>query len=95
MVIKRIVPLSCGKVAGVLYGVLGLVVGVIVSMAAMIGGLAGREEFGVLAGGVVGIGAIVFLPILYGGLGFIVAVIAAWLYNLVAGFTGGIELDVQ
>jgi hypothetical protein len=95
MVIKRIVPLSCGKVAGALYGVMGLVVGVIVSMAATIGGLAGREEFGALAGGLVGIGALILLPILYGGLGFIVAVVAAWLYNLAAGFTGGIEIDVQ
>ena len=34
-----------------------------------------------------GIGAIIVLPLLYGALGFIVAVIAAWLYNLAAGMT--------
>jgi hypothetical protein len=95
MVIKRFEPLSVGKVAGVLYAAMGLVVGVIVSLAATIGGLAGRSEFGALAGGLVGIGAIVLLPILYGVLGLIVAVIAAWLYNLAAGFVGGIEIDVQ
>jgi hypothetical protein len=95
MVIKRFEPLSVGKVAGVLYAAMGLVVGVIVSLAAMIGGLAGRSEFGALAGGLVGIGAIVLLPIFYGVLGLIVAVIAAWLYNLAAGFVGGIEIDVQ
>jgi len=95
MVIKRFEPLSVGKVAGVLYAAMGLVVGVIVSLAAMIGGLAGRSEFGALAGGLVGIGAIVLLPIFYGVLGLIVAVIAAWLYNLSAGFVGGIEIDVQ
>ena len=59
------------------------------------GGLAGHDAFGALAGGVVGIGAIVLLPILYGGLGFIVAIIAAGLYNLAAGFVGGIEIDVK
>jgi hypothetical protein len=50
---------------------------------------------GVLAGGLVGIGAIVVLPAFHGVLGLIVAVIAAWHYNPAAGFVGGIELDVQ
>ena len=95
MVIKRFAPLSVGKVAGILYAAMGLVVGLIVALASTIGGLAGHSEFGALAGGFVGIGAIIVLPILYGGLGFIVAVIAAWLYNLAAGAVGGIEIDVQ
>ena len=95
MVIKRFEPLSVGKVAGVLYAAIGLVVGIIVSLATTIGGLAGRTEFGALAGGLVGIGAIIVLPIFYGVLGFIVASIAAWLYNLAAGYVGGIEIDVQ
>ena len=42
-----------------------------------------------------GAGAIVILPILYGGLGFVATLIAAWVYNVVAGIVGGIELDVQ
>ena len=95
MRINRIEPFSCGKVAGVLYGAMGLVVGVIVSLAATIGGLAGQETFGALAGGLVGLGAIVILPVLYGGLGFIVAVIASWLYNLAAGYVGGIEIELK
>jgi len=28
-------------------------------------------------------------------LGFVMSLVAAWLYNLVAGMVGGIELDVQ
>jgi serine/threonine protein kinase len=95
MVIKRFEPLSVGKVAGILYAAMGLIVGVIVSLAATMSGLAGRGALGVLTGGLVGIGAILVLPIFYGVLGFIVAVIAAWLYNLAAGFVGGIEIDVQ
>ena len=95
MVIKRFEPLSVGKVAGVLYGAMGLFVGVIVSLATTIGGLAGHDAFGALAGGLVGIGAVVLLPILYGGLGFVVAIIAAWLYNLAAGFVGGIEIELK
>jgi hypothetical protein len=41
----------------------------------------------------IGLGAIVVLPIFYGVLGFLMAVIAAWLYNLAAGFTGGVEIE--
>jgi hypothetical protein len=95
MVLKRIEPLSCGKVAGVLYGVMGLVVGSIVSVAALAGGFSGGSAFGPLAGGLAGVAAIVLLPILYGGLGFLVAVIAAWLYNFAAGFVGGIEIELK
>ena len=95
MVIKRFAPLSVGKVAGILYAAIGLFVGLIVALATTIGGLAGHSDFGALAGGFVGIGAIIVLPLLYGALGFIVAVIAAWLYNLAAGAVGGIEIDVQ
>jgi hypothetical protein len=95
MVITRFEPLSVGKVAGLLYGAMGFVVGVIVSLAATIGGLAGHDTFGALAGGLVGIGAVVLLPILYGGLWFVVAIIAAWLYNLAAGLVGGIEIELK
>jgi hypothetical protein len=95
MVIKRFAPLSVGKVAGVLYAAMGLVVGLIVSFAAVIGGFAGHSDFSALTGGLVGIGAIIILPIFYGVLGLVVAIIAAWLYNLAAGFVGGIEIDVQ
>ena len=42
-----------------------------------------------------GAGAIVFLPIFYGGLGFVFSLIGAALFNLVAGWVGGVELDVQ
>jgi hypothetical protein len=37
----------------------------------------------------------VALPILYGGMGFVMTLIGAWLYNILAGFVGGIEMDLQ
>ena len=42
-----------------------------------------------------GVGAIVFFPILYGCMGFVATLIGAWLYNVVAGLVGGIEMDLQ
>lgn len=95
MVIKRIEPTSIAKVAGILYAAIGLLVGILVTFVGLIGGMAGTKEFGALAGGLVGIGAIIALPIFYGLLGFVVFAIGAWLYNLAAGFVGGIRIDVE
>ena len=95
MVIKRIEPLSCGKLAGLLYGMIGLVVGAIVSVAMLAGGLGAGQRYGALGAGFAGVAAIVVLPIFYGVLGFLGAIVVAWLYNLAAGFTGGIEIEVK
>ena len=35
------------------------------------------------------------MGLLYGCIGFFSALIGAWLYNLMAGFVGGLQLDVQ
>jgi hypothetical protein len=43
----------------------------------------------------VGVGAIVIFPILYGCIGFVATIIGVWLYNVMAGLVGGIEMDVQ
>jgi len=95
MVIKRIGPLSVGKIAGTLYAAMGVLIGGVVSLIAMAGGMAsdtaGASGFGAL----IGVGAIVVFPILYGVLGFVFTMLAAALYNVVAGMVGGIELDMQ
>jgi len=46
-------------------------------------------------GAMVGVGAIVIFPILYGCIGFVTTLIGAWLYNAVAGLVGGIEMEMQ
>jgi hypothetical protein len=95
MVIKRVGPVSCGKIAGVLYGIIGLVMGAIFSVLALAGGLAADTTNGATAGAMVGVGAIVAFPLLYGGLGAIGTIIMAALYNVIAGVAGGIEIDVE
>jgi hypothetical protein len=99
MVVKRVSPLSIAKVAGVLYALMGLLMGGLVSLA----GLAamalpdtpdGTVFPAALFGAFFGIGAVVFLPIFYGCLGFITSLIGAVLYNVVAGAIGGVEIDV-
>lgn len=102
MTIKRIGPLSCAKIAGVTYGVFGLIGGAIVSLFAVIGTAlssanpdASAKALSPALGALMGVGAIIVFPILYGVLGFIFALIGAWLYNLVASKVGGIEVDIS
>jgi len=95
MVITRIGPLSCAKITGTLYAVLGLVIGCVVTLIALAGGFASSGEDAGLMGAIVGAGAIVVLPIMYGGIGFVFTLIGVWLYNMLAGLVGGIEMDVK
>lgn len=93
VVIKRFGVLQMAKVLGVLYFVLTAIFcipgGLIVLLA---GGLQGKEG---LMGGAIGGVAMFFFPVIYGVLGFIGGAILAALYNAVAGFIGGIEMELE
>jgi len=95
MVIRRIGPLSCAKLAGVLYAAMGLIIGAIFSIVAAVGGFAAADSGEAAFAAFFGVGAIVFLPLFYGALGFVMTLIAAWLYNIAAGVVGGIEIQTQ
>jgi hypothetical protein len=41
-----------------------------------------------------GVGAIILFPIFYGVMGFLVGALGAFIYNLVSGFVGGLELTM-
>jgi hypothetical protein len=99
MVVKSVKPFSVAKIAGLLYAFMGLLFGALMSLIGLAGAFAapvtpGGEGFPALFGALFGIGAVVFMPIFYGCLGFITTLIGAVLYNAVAGMVGGIELDV-
>jgi hypothetical protein len=95
MVIKRIGPVSCARITGTLYAILGLLIGAVVSLTALVGGFASRTTAGSGIAAALGMGAIVAFPILYGAIGFVSTLIGAWLYNMLAGLVGGIQMDVE
>ena len=95
MIIKRIGPMSIARLTGMLYAVMGLVIGGIISLVALAGGFASDSEGAAAFGGLIGVAAVVVLPICYGLLGFVATLIAAWLYNVAAGVVGGIEVDIS
>ena len=92
MVIRRLGPLSCAKVAGLVYLILGLVFGACLSLLSLLGFAGGTTS---VLQGCSGAAAIVVLPIFYGLLGFLGTLIMASLFNLVVGITGGIEVDAS
>ena len=97
MRITHIGPVSVAKVAFVLYGVLGLIFGAFFAAVSLLGaGLgAAHGEESALLGAAFGVGAVILLPLLYGGLGAVMGLFMAWLYNIVAGFVGGVEVRTE
>jgi hypothetical protein len=95
MVIRRVGPLSCAKIMGTLNAVIGLIIGGIVSLVAIAGGFAANQEGAGAIGAMIGTGSIIVLPIVYGCMGFVMTLIIAAIYNVLAGAVGGVEVDLQ
>ena len=95
MIIKRVGPMSFARVSALLYAGIGLIIGGVFSLAAMAGAFGSDTADGSGIAAVFGVGAVIVLPILYGLMGFVATLIAAWLYNVAAGIVGGVELDIQ
>src|SRR5687767_1760337 len=97
MVINRVGPLSVAKLAGILYALFGLIFGAIISLVALAGSVAGNsyEPGAVAMGGIFSVGAVILLPIFYGGVGFVMTLLMAWLYNVTARIVGGAQIDVS
>jgi hypothetical protein len=98
--LKHIGPGSAFKVGLVTYAFLGLFIGICVALFSMVAGsltgLAGNQVPGARAFGFgMGIGAIIFFPIMYGIAGGIGGALGAVIYNLVAGWVGGLEVDIS
>lgn len=97
--IKRIGPGSAFKVGLIIYAFVGLVVGVIMACVSMVAGsLTGLADAGAGArvlGLGFGFGAIIIAPITYGIIGGIGAALGAVIYNLAAGWVGGLEVDIS
>jgi hypothetical protein len=91
MVINRVGPLSSAKVVGLLYTILGLAMGALLSLVAAVGGFG----HGGPAGPFFGIAAVVFLPVAYGVMGFVMTLVMAGLYNALAKLVGGVEIDLR
>ena len=91
--IKRIAPLQLGKMLAILYGIMGLIfLPFFFIMTLIASQLPEQQRVGVLA---LGAGFAIFVPIIYAAMGFIFGALGALIYNLVAKWIGGIEVEVE
>jgi hypothetical protein len=100
--IKRVGVLSYAKMLGVVSACFGVIIGVIYGLIFMVFGAAlmasgsGGESTGAGASGlVIGLAFMIGFPIFYGVLGFIGGALGAVVYNVAAGFVGGIEIELE
>jgi hypothetical protein len=98
--VKRVGPGSAFKIGLVMYAILGLVLGIFMAILSMVAGTLGSlgesaAPGAKLLGFGLGFGAIIIFPIGYGVIGGIFAAIGAAIYNLVAGWVGGLEVDIN
>jgi len=99
MVIRRVRIPSLVKVLGLIYACIGLVAGSLISLASVFAAASGwslGHDLGATWGPILlGAGAIVAAPILYGIMGTIVGLLVGFVYNLIARTVGGLEIDLE
>jgi len=95
--IKRIAPVQLGKMLAVIYALLSLI---FVPFILMFGAIAstmpktpGAPPFPAMLG--LGMGFMIFMPVIYAIMGFIGGALGALIYNLVAKWLGGIEVEME
>jgi hypothetical protein len=93
-IIKRFGVIKMASFMG-LYGVaMGLIFGIIFALFSL-GGIAYTEAISGIFGFMFGIWAIIFLPIFYGIMMFLVGLIFTPIINLILRIINGIDLDIE
>jgi len=99
MIIRRVGVWSVARLYGGISASIGVLIGACFALAALVGGMASALGDSGIRGGAIGamfgVGAIIFLPIVYGIFGLAGGALGAALYNLFAGMFGGIEVEVE
>ena len=96
MVIRRFGVWSVARLYGLFTAAIGLLVGLVIALASAVGMSAVENpDTPPFLAGVLGVGAVIILPIFYGCMGLIAGAIGAALYNVLAGVMGGVSIDVE
>jgi hypothetical protein len=88
-------PLKLGITLGIIYGVMAVVVVIPFFLIMLVAGAAGAHARGQAVPAIFSGIFILFLPILYAVAGFIGGILLAFIYNLVAKWTGGVEFTTE
>ena len=85
--LTRVAPLQLGKVMAVLYGSISLIFVPFILIISMVASKAGDSHFPMLF--------VIFIPIIYAVAGFIGGLLVAAIYNVIAGWTGGVHFTIE
>lgn len=88
--VKKFGVLQTAKVVAIIYVLVSLV---IFLPFAMVGSMISEEFFPEFAD--FGAVALLMIPIMYGIIGFVFTAIGCVVYNMIASFTGGIEIEME
>ena len=91
-ILKSVGVLSAAKVGGMLYGAMGLIFIPVGLLMMSFGSLIGQST--PIAGGYFFLLSIT-LPLVYGVMGFFIGALGAIIYNVVAGWVGGLEMRLE
>ncbi|MFZ3213047.1 MAG: hypothetical protein WA188_16205 [Terriglobales bacterium] len=91
--VKSIGVLSFAKMNAAVYGAMGLLFMPIILLISLAGAFAGPKN-NPLAGAL-GVVLALMMPVLYAGMGFVTGLLGSLIYNLIAKWLGGIEIELQ
>ncbi|WP_342679570.1 hypothetical protein [Methanofollis sp. UBA420] len=94
--IKRFGIISVAKISGVIYCVIGLIFGLLFALISILN-MAAPSDGGMVTAGLGSVALLILafaIAVLYGILGFIFGGLIAWVYNVAAGWIGGIEMEI-
>ena len=97
-IIHKINILSLAKIYSLLMAIMGFIVGLLFSLLRIMApSLYTNSSLGMpaLAYSSLGLMSLIFFPVIYGIMGFIIGALTAVLYNFVAKFVGGLEIEIN
>jgi hypothetical protein len=93
-IVKHIGPGSAFKVGMVVYAILGFIIGIPFAFIGMLASSLATSH-SAFPGAGLGFFSIILFPICYGILGGVFGALTAFIYNLAAGWVGGLEVDIN
>lgn len=92
-IVKSVGVLSVAKIMGMVQACMGLIFAPFFLLIGLLGSMAGEHK--TPFAGMFGIVFALFMPVLYGVIGFLTGAIGGLLYNLFAKLVGGFELEME
>jgi len=92
-IVKSVGVMSVAKIMGAIYGCMGLIFAPFFLLFGLLGSLVGQDK--TPFAGIFGVVFALLMPVIYGVMGFVAGIIGALLYNLLARWVGGFELELE